>query len=168
MNGMFRKLGCQWMWWLGGIYSPQPLPSRWQGLLAMGAPDSPVHHRTTTMHCSVRAMSTQPLGFWAVDHWRRLSSSCIGQSGATPDNPVPSDFCRGTVHHCSSDETTVGAQGAVAPLANRTVRWIIVERAWQKPESGGFAGCLGWRTGECPVYHFPAHSMSCSNFCLSP
>jgi hypothetical protein len=25
---------------VGGIYSPQPLPSRWQSLLAMGAPDS--------------------------------------------------------------------------------------------------------------------------------
>jgi hypothetical protein len=25
---------------VGGIYSPQPLPSRWQRLLAMGAPDN--------------------------------------------------------------------------------------------------------------------------------
>jgi hypothetical protein len=29
---------------VGGIYSPQPLPSRWQRMLAMGAPDS---------HCSL-------------------------------------------------------------------------------------------------------------------
>jgi hypothetical protein len=54
---------------VGGIYSLQPLPSRWQRLLAMGAPDSPV--RTT---------SVQPLGFGVVDRWSRLSSCCTGQS----------------------------------------------------------------------------------------
>jgi hypothetical protein len=51
------------MWWLGGIYSPQPLPNRWQGLLAMGTPDSLVRHRTVTMHCPVRATSARMLGF---------------------------------------------------------------------------------------------------------
>jgi hypothetical protein len=30
----------------GGIYSHQPSCSRWGRLLAMGAPDSPVRHRT--------------------------------------------------------------------------------------------------------------------------
>jgi hypothetical protein len=70
------------MRWLGDIYSPQPLPSRWQGLLAMGAPDSPVRHWTTTVQCPVRATSAQLLGFGAVDRWRRLSSCCTGQSGA--------------------------------------------------------------------------------------
>jgi hypothetical protein len=30
----------------GGIYSHQPNCSRWRRLLAMGASDSPVHHRT--------------------------------------------------------------------------------------------------------------------------
>jgi hypothetical protein len=59
----------------------------------MGAPDSPLRHRTATVHCPVRATSAQPLGFGAVDRWRRLSSSCTGQSGATPDSLVPSDFC---------------------------------------------------------------------------
>jgi hypothetical protein len=61
---------------VGGIYSPQPLPSRWQRLLAMGETDSPVRHRTVTVHCPVRVMSAQLLGFGAVDSWRRLSSSC--------------------------------------------------------------------------------------------
>jgi hypothetical protein len=79
-------------------------------------------HRTATMHCSVRATSAQPLGFGAVDRWSHLSSSCTGQYGATPDSPMPSDFCRGTVHHCSSVQLIVGAQGVVAPLAHRTVR----------------------------------------------
>jgi hypothetical protein len=31
---------------VGGIYSPQPPTSRWGRLLAMGAQDSPVRHRT--------------------------------------------------------------------------------------------------------------------------
>jgi hypothetical protein len=59
---------------LGGIYSLQPLPSRWLFLLAMGIPDSPV-----------RAMSARSLGFGAVDRWNPLSFCSTGQSGATPD-----------------------------------------------------------------------------------
>jgi hypothetical protein len=71
---------------VGGIYSPHPLPSRWQRCWRWA-------HRTVTVHCPVRATSAQPLGFRAVDRWRRLSSSCTGQSGATPDSLVTSNFC---------------------------------------------------------------------------
>jgi hypothetical protein len=39
LNENFRKLGCLELWWLGGIYSPQPPRSRWGRLLAMGALD---------------------------------------------------------------------------------------------------------------------------------
>jgi hypothetical protein len=73
------------MRWLGGIYSLQPLPSYWLFLLAMGTPDSPVAHRTATVHCLVRATSARSLGFGAIDHWNPLSFCCTGQSGATPD-----------------------------------------------------------------------------------
>jgi hypothetical protein len=59
----------------------------------MGAPDSPVAHRTVIVHCPVCAMSARPLGFGAVDRWSALSSCCIEQSDATPDSPVTSDFC---------------------------------------------------------------------------
>jgi hypothetical protein len=69
----------------GDIYSLQPLPSRWLSLLAMGTPDSPVVHRTGTVHCPVRATSARSLGFGAVDRWNPFSFSCTGQSGATPD-----------------------------------------------------------------------------------
>jgi hypothetical protein len=34
------------VWWLGGIYSPNHQNGRWEGLLSMGAPDSPVRHWT--------------------------------------------------------------------------------------------------------------------------
>jgi hypothetical protein len=53
---------------VGGIYSLQLLPSRWLFLVSMGTPDSPVVHRTGTVHCPVRAMSARLLGFGAVDH----------------------------------------------------------------------------------------------------
>ena len=39
-------LGCLEEWWLGGIYSLNHQNARWGTLLSMGAPDSPVHHRT--------------------------------------------------------------------------------------------------------------------------
>jgi hypothetical protein len=48
---------------------------------------------TFTVHCPVRTTSARALGFGAVDHWSALSFCCIGQSGATPDSPVTSDFC---------------------------------------------------------------------------
>jgi hypothetical protein len=57
LNVKCWKLGCLEWWWLGGIYSPQPPHSRWGRLLSMGAPDSPVRqpHHTTVR---VRALST--------------------------------------------------------------------------------------------------------------
>jgi hypothetical protein len=78
---------------VGGIYSPQPLPSRWLSLLAMGVLDSPVRHRTVIVHCPMCSTSACPLGFGAVDRWNVLSSCCTGQSGATSNSPVTSDFC---------------------------------------------------------------------------
>ena len=70
---------------VGGYYSLQPLPSRWLFLLAMGTPDSPVVHRTDTVHYPVRATSARPFGFWSGRPLEPLSCSCTGQSGATMD-----------------------------------------------------------------------------------
>jgi hypothetical protein len=90
-----------------GIYSLQPLPSRWLFLLAMGTPDR---------HCSLsdaRHVST-PVGVW--------SESTVG--AVAPDSSVPhrtcpvtSDFCRAlfiTVPFCSrpltrSDRCSAGS-----------------------------------------------------------
>jgi hypothetical protein len=74
---------------VGGIYSPQPPKKPLGRLLAMGAPDSPVHHRTGNVHCPVRCHVTQPLGFGAESTVGTLSSCGTGQSGATPDSLVP-------------------------------------------------------------------------------
>ena len=97
----------------------------------MGAPDSPMAHQTVTVHCPVRATSAHPLGFGAVDRWSALSFRCTGQSGATPDSPVTSDFYATlfTTVHLSS-----------RPLARREplLRWLT-------GQSGG--------TSDSPVAH---------------
>jgi hypothetical protein len=107
LNVNFRKLGCLEWRWLGGIYSLEPLPSRWLSLLSMGTPNSPVVHRT--WYCSpsdARHVSTS-LGFGAVDRWNPLSCSYTGHVRcgtlccvATPDmsgafwlRSLTSDFC---------------------------------------------------------------------------
>jgi hypothetical protein len=69
----------------------------------MGAPDSPVRHRTGTVPCPVCRHVTQSLGFGAGRSLKALSSCGTGQSGA----PLTScfDFYRDTVH---LSESTVG------------------------------------------------------------
>jgi hypothetical protein len=52
------KLGCLEVWWLGGINSPNRQSGRWEGLLSMGAPDSPVRQ---PRHPTVRVW---PLELW--------------------------------------------------------------------------------------------------------
>jgi hypothetical protein len=47
---------------VGGIYSLQPLPSRQLTLLKKDTPNSPVAHRTATVHCPVRATLRAPRG----------------------------------------------------------------------------------------------------------
>jgi hypothetical protein len=51
------KLECIEVWWLGGIYSPNHQKNRWWRPLSYGAPDSPVVHRTGTIHCPVRLLA---------------------------------------------------------------------------------------------------------------
>jgi hypothetical protein len=96
---------------VGGIYSLQPLPSRWLTLLSTGTPDSPMVHRT--WHCSLSGARhvSRPLGFGAIDRLSLLYSCCTGQSDGTPDSPVcfdfavmTSDFCT-VCFYCSSQST---------------------------------------------------------------
>jgi hypothetical protein len=63
----------------GGIYSHQPNCSRWRRMLAMGA----------TGQCPVRCHVTLSLGLRAGQPLEALSSCGTGQSGVTPDSPVP-------------------------------------------------------------------------------
>jgi hypothetical protein len=65
LNVISEKLGCQRLLLLGVFIAPNHLGSRWPRLLAMGAPDSPVRHRTDIVPCPVRRHVTRPLGFGA-------------------------------------------------------------------------------------------------------
>jgi hypothetical protein len=89
LNVISEKLGCQRMWWLEGIYSPQTPYSHWPRLLVMGAPDSPVCHQIGHVRCPVRHHVSQPLGSGAGRPLEALSSCGTGQSSATLDSPVP-------------------------------------------------------------------------------
>jgi hypothetical protein len=84
-----------------GVYSLQPLPSRWLFLLAMGTPDSPVVHRTR-QHT----------------HWGLEQSvvevvcPVVSPDSLVPHQtcPVHSDFSALTSNlHCSLWQSTVGA-----------------------------------------------------------
>jgi hypothetical protein len=110
----------------------------------MGAPDSLVRHRTTTLHCPVRATSAQPLRFRAGRLLEPLSSCCTRQSGAALDSPMPSDFAALTsaavlLLTVAFAEPTVGlgsrcsAGSPDSPMAQQTVRRIIAEHVSKFP-----------------------------------
>jgi hypothetical protein len=142
---MSEKLGCIEVWWLGVFIA---LTTK----TVVGEVCCRRAHRT--VRCASHV--TQLLGFW----WFRPLELCL--HGA-PDSPVP--HRTGTVHclvrllallwlyarsphtvHCSLLllQTTVGAV-AIAPhdtpdghVLHRTVRWIIAEWHFQKPEAEEF------------------------------
>jgi hypothetical protein len=150
----------------GGIYSHQPKCSRWRRLLAMGAPDSPVH----TGQCPVRQPRHPILWGWSwstvggfVLMWHRTVR-------CTPDRPVHtgqsgaplsfcSDFCR--MYCCALFAARVDRwRGvAVAPLAHRIVRCTpnspmnFSGATFHFPEAGQFRAASLWSTGHCPVVH---------------
>jgi hypothetical protein len=128
------RLGCIEVWWLGGIYSPNHQKNHWWGLLSYGAPDSPVRHQTLS-----GAPATSP-GRWVLTVGA-LTSEATGQSGGAPDRS-----CRlsGAPSGAALTSARAGAhlmlaaddhwrEVAVAPLAHRTVRWIIAERLPEFP-----------------------------------
>jgi hypothetical protein len=57
LNTMAENIDAFKWWWLGVFIAPTTKPIVGVGLLSMGAPDSPVRHRTVqcaTGHCPVR------------------------------------------------------------------------------------------------------------------
>jgi hypothetical protein len=137
-----------WMAWIevvGGIYSLQPLTSRWLTLLSMDTPDSPVVHRT--WHCSVSGEChvSLPLGFGAVDCWSLMSSCGTGQSGAfwlcrlalTSDGQTVLQSTVGEVDRCS-----IGSPDSLVP--HRTVWWILAEWLWENSREASSRGASAW------------------------
>jgi hypothetical protein len=103
-------------------------------LRQLGASDSPVPHRTTTVHCSVRLLAL----LWLYAN------------------------CPRTVHICRRPlESTVALLSRCStgipdsPVTHRTVRWIIAERLSKFPKVGssactdpGAPDTVRWHTGQ--------------------
>jgi hypothetical protein len=143
----------------------------------MGAPDSPVRHRTGlprhptvrvrssvdrwsfvflrhrtvrchTGHCSVRCHVTRPLGFGAQSTVGALSSC----------GTAPLTLRLWLCAHCSSVNgfcSRLLRELVVAPLVHRTVRWIIAERGSVFPRMAGSSSyghgapdTVWWYTGQ--------------------
>jgi hypothetical protein len=139
-----------WKTWIpkvvvvGGIYSPHHFVAVGQGCWRWA-------HLIDTVRCPVCRHVSQPLGFGAGRPLELLSSSCTGQSGA----PLTSLLwlLRDTVLHCSSCQSIVGAQRAVALLAHQTVQWIIAEHALEFPRvAGSELYDLVHRTVRCAIF----------------
>jgi hypothetical protein len=130
------------VWWLGGIYSPNHQSGRWGRLLSMGAPDSLVRQ---PRHPTVRV---RPLELWQVGpldcpvvHWT-VTIHCLVRLLApalTSARAVRTIHC--TIHFCRRPLAllAVAPHGTPdSPVLHRTVRWIIAEWHFQKPEGGKF------------------------------
>jgi hypothetical protein len=155
---IFRKLGCQRLWWLGVFIALNHLGSRWPRLLAMGTPDSLVRHRTSTVCCPVRCHVSQLLGFRAGRPLEALSSCGIGQSGATPDSPVPLSlpaltsaailccalFIRQSRPLRADSGCSAGSPDSPVNYSGARLRF---------PESGWLKPVRTWCIGHCPVAH---------------
>jgi hypothetical protein len=150
----------------GGIYSHQPKSSRWWSLLAMGAPDSPVHHQTVfgapPHHFVVRPWSWSTVGGFVL-MWHRTVRCHTGQSGAPLTRCsniwIPLFTLQSRPLRADS-RCSVGAPGS--PVAHRTVRWIIAELrlgnsklkslSWftlvHRILSGGAPDTVRWCTGQ--------------------
>jgi hypothetical protein len=149
---------------VGGIYSPNHQSGRWGRLLSKGAPDSPVRqpchptvgfdrwsfwqlgppnsplvHRTVTVHCPVRLLA-----------------------------PALTLRAQSRTVHCTLLQSTVGAVAVTplrtpdSPVLHRIVRWIIAEDISRNPKvasselislvhrtlSGGAPDTVRWHTGQ--------------------
>jgi hypothetical protein len=106
-------------------------------LWQVGPPDSPVVHRTSTVHCPVRLLAPALT-------LRALSAHCSAFTGFRWSRPLRCSRC------------TAGTLDS--PVLHRTVRWIITEWHFQKPEGSelemihpGAPDTVRWHTGQFGV-----------------
>jgi hypothetical protein len=145
----------------GGIYSPQPPSSRWGSLQAMGAPDSPMCHRTGLVHCPVRCHVTQPLGSRArstvggfVLLWHRTVRCHTGQVLFTVQCASDSAaltlrvlfLCQRLLQSTVARVSRCFAGTPDSPVNYSGVRLLKLESSW-------FTLVWAWCTGHCLVAH---------------
>jgi hypothetical protein len=145
-------------------------------VLSHGAPDSPVRHRT---------LSGAPAT--SADRWgstvRALTCGASGLSGGAPDRscrlsgaPTTRALTLArTVAHWMRLQSTVAREVAVAPLAHRTVWWIIAERPLTFPEGEesslecpGAPDTVRWHTGQSGAPDQGAFRDVFCSLCLNP
>jgi hypothetical protein len=144
-------LGCLLHAPRGPFYSPKAARSRWRFLegnsclLSGGAPDSPVHHRTSPVHCLVQIAflnwRSRPLKTWS--RWR--TGHCpvhTGQSGA-PIRPLARPRVTRGLRGRPLARLIVGSPDSPVnfsrtPSTNSRERPVDLTPAW--------------RTGHCPVH----------------
>jgi hypothetical protein len=116
---------------LGVFIPPNHQFNRWGRLLSMGAPDSSVRQ---PRHPTVRVLTVSTVG--------ALSSFGTGQSDAAPDRywalsdaPLVAALPSARTVHVVGDRWSRPLRWlAVAPVAHRTVWWIIAERGLRNPK----------------------------------
>jgi hypothetical protein len=134
MNEKLRMLGWLWMRWLGVFIAPNHfLAVASDGRIGQsgGTPDN---------HCSLSdarhvSASVKVWSSWPLEHIVILLHRTVQcHTGQSSDFwLLRSDFYVALFTTVDSVQSTVGAQGAVAPLAHRIVRWIIAERTSEFP-----------------------------------
>jgi hypothetical protein len=135
---------------VGGIYIPQPPSSRWGRLLAMGAPDSPVRHRTGPVHYLVRRHVTQPLGSGARStvggfvSLRHRTVRCASDS--MPLTLRALFLCQRLLQSTVARVSRCSVGTPDSPVNYSGVRL-------RKPESDWFNPVRACCTGHCPVAH---------------
>jgi hypothetical protein len=124
---------------VGGIYSLNHQNGRWGGCLSYDALNSPVRQ---PRHPTV---GFRPLELWSLGP---PDSPVVHRTGPV-DCPVrlltPALTSAHAGAHCSTFIVLYRrplARIAIAPLAHRTVRWIIAERPPKFPKAGKFRGDL--------------------------
>jgi hypothetical protein len=104
--------------WSGGgcgvFIAPNHQFNRWGRLLSMGAPDSPVRHRTLSVrqphHPTVRVLTVSTVG--------ALSSWGTGQSDAAPNR-----YCALSGAPLAPALTSASNYSSVRALCSRPLRW---------------------------------------------
>jgi hypothetical protein len=128
----------------------------------MGAPDSPMRHRTGPVDCPVRCHVTQPLGFGSSRLLASLYSCGTGQFGAAPDRscslfgaPLTLRALFFTVHLSQRLLQSTVARSSRCSPGTPDSPVIFSGVCLEKPESGWFEldgpcrpNTVQWHTGQ--------------------
>jgi hypothetical protein len=110
-------------------------------LLSGGAPDSPVHHRTSTVHGPVRNCSRCRIVAVGAPDTVRCTLPTVGAGHASPAD-LAADRCAG-------GHWLTGQSGAPPDSSVNYSRTPPTNsREWPVHQSPA------WRTGHCPVHHW--------------